>query len=323
MITHPVGRRAAILGLAAATAPFVARAQAKTKIRVGFAGFSVSAMPIYAAIGHGFFDAENIDYEEIQFKGGAPALQAMVGGSTEFMDGGAEHVLRLNTRNFHIVDYLALTDTHSYVLMGLASQPATDIKGLKGKNLGITAPASTTDSTLRWEIAKLGLDPDTDYQIIGVGQGGEMRSAIDSGSVAAGMVIFAEAVDMMLQNGKYKIIRDYRDMPYPGAVLLGRTQWLQDNPAPAKAFARAILKGTALLQHDPAAAKSIVHTMFPTFGTDFVEAMAAAAVTHLSADGRTSRAAIENMVGIMHVTEPDLKPMAYEQITTDLYLPSA
>ena len=61
--------------------------------------------------------------------------------------------------------------------------------------------------------------------------------------------------------------------------------------------------------------------MFPNFGSEFAAQMAKEAVTHVSGAGRLSKQGVDNMVSIILTTEPDLKPVPFEQIGTDRYLP--
>ena len=93
------------LVLAAACARFAGRrlpcAQApeKTKLTIGVGGKTLFYyLPLTIAERNGYFKAEGLDVEILDFAGGAQALQALVGGSADVVSGAYEHTITSRPR---------------------------------------------------------------------------------------------------------------------------------------------------------------------------------------------------------------------------------
>ena len=90
-------RRIALAALAVALAlPFAAAAQApeKPKLTIGVGGKTLFYyLPLTIAERKGYFKAEGLDVEILDFPGGARALQALVGGSVDIVSGAYEHTI--------------------------------------------------------------------------------------------------------------------------------------------------------------------------------------------------------------------------------------
>ena len=157
-----------------------ATAQAETKLRIASAQQSIASIPVVVAIQQKLFEAEGITAEIIDFDGGGPAVQALAGGGVDLCICAGDHAMRLASRGLGGAVLVALLDKHPYSLLAPIGSPATDLKSLRGKPVGITSPGSLTDNTLRFMIRKLGFNPDSDYEIIAAGTGASMRAALDT-----------------------------------------------------------------------------------------------------------------------------------------------
>ena len=87
------------LGVAAALAFTALPAGAQTKVTGGIAAFNEALLPVYTAKEKGYFEAEGISLELVDFKGGGPAVQALAAGSIDICFCAADHVIRLRSRN--------------------------------------------------------------------------------------------------------------------------------------------------------------------------------------------------------------------------------
>src|SRR6202035_1672860 len=164
----------------------------------------------------------------------------------------ADHARRWASRGWGGAVLVALLDKHPYSLLAPIGSPATDLKSLRGKPVGVTSSGSLTDNTLRYMIRKLGFNPDSDYEIIAAGTGASMRAALDTGSVAAGMFTTPD-VQAYMATGKYKFVADFRDLDYLALDLIAVASWLKANDATAHAVARAVVKAEKIIQTDPKA----------------------------------------------------------------------
>lgn len=292
---------------------FAGVAQAQTKIRAGTASFNEALMPIYAAQEKGYYKEAGIDVEMMAFKGGAPAVQALVSGGIEMCLCAADHIVRLKGRRMPAQILVGLDEFHSYAIIAKGNSPFTNLESLKGKRVGITAPGSLTDNTLRYSMISGGFRPERDFEIMGTGGGGPMIAAIDTGQVDAGMLITTDIENIMQKPGAYKVVVEYRDMPYASFGALVLQSWVKANPKDAAAFAKATVRAIDDLKKDPAFAVSIIRKMYPNFSPELAAAVAKSAVERTPNGGIVSAASLENLNKIVTATDKTLTPVTLEE----------
>ena len=298
-----------------------AMARAETTLRIASSQVSIASIPVVVAIQQKLFRAEGITAEIVDFDGGGPAVQALAGGGVDLCICAGDHAMRLASRGLGGAVLVALLDKHPYSLLAPIGSPATDLKSLRGKPVGITSPGSLTDNTLRFMIRKLGLDPDSDYEIIAAGTGGSMRAALDTGSVAAGMFTTPD-VQAYMATGKYKFVADFRDLDYMALDLIAVGSWLKANDATAHAVARAVVKAEKLIQTDQKAVQAAVHERFPALSPDLVVMVAQdAAKRSLSQDGHAQEAGFKTALEMLRVADPTVKELSYQDVVALRYLP--
>jgi NitT/TauT family transport system substrate-binding protein len=315
--------RFAALALGALTVlPLTApRLHAATTLRIGSAQVSIASIPVVVAIQQKLFEAEGLDAEIIDFDGGGPAVQALAGGGVDLCICAGDHALRLASRGLGGAVLVALLDKHPYSLLAPIGSSATDLKSLRGKPIGVTSPGSLTDNTLRFMIRKLGLNPDSDYEIIAAGTGASMRAALDTGSVAAGMFTTPD-VQAYMATGKYKFVADFRELDYLALDLIAVGSWLKANDATAHAVARAIVKAEKIIQTDPKAVQAAVHERFPALPPELVVTVAReAAERSLSHDGRAQESGFKTALEMLRVADSSVKELAYQDVVALRYLP--
>ncbi len=296
-------------------------AVAQTVVRLASAQNSLGSLPIVIAKQQGFYTTENLRVETVDFRGGAPAVQALASGSVEACICAADHAVRLRSRGQGGIVLVALTEYHGYGLVALASSRFTDLASLRGQRVGITSSGSLTDNTLRYYLAQAGINADRDLQLSGVGTGGPMRAAIESGAVAAGMLTTPDVQAALAAGGRFKLIQDFRALQYPALDLLVVERWLRANGDTARALARGTIRGAALIQTDRAAVEAALLEMFPALDPALRTVLAEEAPRLISADGRMGREGYELMVRMMQGTDPSLRAVPYEQVTAFDYLP--
>lgn len=295
--------------------------QAAATLRIGSAQVSIASIPVVVAIQQKLFEAEGINAEIVDFDGGGPAVQALAGGGIDLCICAGDHALRLASRGLGGAVLVALLDKHPYALLAPIGSPATDLASLRGKAIGITSPGSLTDNTLRFVIQKLGLNPDSDYEIIAAGTGASMRAAIERGSVMAGMFTTPD-VQAYMATGKYKFVADFRNLDYMALDLIAVGSWLKANDTTAHAVARAIIKAEKLIQTDPKAVEAAVHERFPTLSQELVVTVAHdAAERSLSRDGRAQEAGFKTALEMLRIADPSVKELSYADVVALRYLP--
>ena len=294
----------------------------ETLVRFAFAQQTAAALPVIVAEQRGFFDAEGLRIEKTDFNGGGAAVQSLAGGSSDLCLCAPDHALRLASRGLGGAVIVSLYDRNPYALVAKAGTPTTDLQSLRGSRLGVTASGSLSDSTLRYKIKALGFDPDTDYQIIAVGLGGPMYSALETGAIAAGMVTTPDTQNLLAKPNAYKVVEDFRRLEYPAMDLVAVATWLNANEATARAVARAVVKAEKLIQTDPTVVRAAIRQMFPVLAPDVAEDVARDITRHgISHDGVLTRSSYDSMLSMLRTVDPRIKPLPYDDVIKLRYLP--
>src|SRR5262245_13658839 len=167
---------ALVCGLAALAAPAVmsnahAQAPEKPKLTIGVGGKPLFYyLPLTIAEKQGYFKAEGLDVEILDFPGGARALQALIGGSVDVVSGAYEHTISQQAKGQDI-EALVLQGKYAGIVLAMSKAKVAAYKtpaDLKGMKIGVTAPGSSTNMFVNVLLAKTQLKPDA-VSIIGVG----------------------------------------------------------------------------------------------------------------------------------------------------------
>ena len=247
-------------GAATLAAPSLVRAQAvempKLKIAVGGKNL-LYYLPLTIAESLGYFKAEGLEPEIVDFAGGSRALQAVVGGSADVVSGAFEHTLNMQAKGQRM---------RAFVLQGRAPQivfgvnPKTmpgfkSVADLKGKKIGVTAPGSSTHVMTNFVLAKSGLKS-SDVSIIGVGAGSGAVAAMRSGQIDA-ISNLDPVITLLQRSGDLKVVTDTRVVadadklfggPMPAGCLYAPDTLIQRNPNTIQALTNALVRADKWIQ---------------------------------------------------------------------------
>ena len=128
---------AAILGLQGAAHAEV------DKVTIAVGGKSLFYyLPLTIAEQRGYFKAEGINVEIVDFAGGSKALQAVVGGSADVVSGAYEHTIKLQGKKQYFRAFVQQARAPQMVF-AVSTKTMPNYKtlaDLKGKKIGVTAP---------------------------------------------------------------------------------------------------------------------------------------------------------------------------------------
>jgi len=239
-------------------------------------------LPIYAAEQLGYFKAEGITAQFVDFEGGAEVTTAMVGGSIDTGGTMVERPLILAEKGFGAKHLLALENRNPLHLVLRKDHPAKEVKDLKGSKLGMTRAGSGTDLSLRALLKDAGLEPDKDVAIIAVGGVSSANAALKAGHVdgfMGGEPAGAIAVHQL------KLARYFVD-PRLGqgpkflqfmtfSTLQASDKWLAANPQLAERLVRAVVKTLKRMREDPESAVAVGQKIFPTMDPAIIRSIIA------------------------------------------------
>jgi len=271
---------AALAALCLAIAAPAAHAQAleKPKLAIGVGGKSLFYyLPLTIAERQGYFKAEGLDVEILDFPGGARALQALLGGSVDVVSGAYEHTISQQAKGQNI-EALILQGRYAGIVLGMGKAKAAQYKSpkdLKGMKIGVTAPGSSTNMFVNILLAKEGLKPD-DVSIIGVGATAGAVAIMKRGEIDA-MSNLDPVTSMLEAGGDMVAVIDTRTAKgmqdvYGGAYAAGciyvPVDFAKKYPNTAQALVNAMMRALRFIQ--ASTPDQIVAAVPPEYYTDRV-----------------------------------------------------
>jgi NitT/TauT family transport system substrate-binding protein len=305
-------------------APALGQGLEKTRITIAVGGKNLFYyLPLTIAERLGYFKAEGLDVEIVDFPGGAKALQAMVGGSADVVSGAYEHTINMQSKNV-MVQAVVLQGRYSGIVLGLRKSKAAQFKSprdLKGMKIGVTAPGSSTNMFVSNLLVKNGLKPD-DVSIIGVGATAGAVAAMKKGEID-GMSNLDPVINKLETDGDIVIVADTRTAKgmqeiYGGAYHAGCIYALADYvkkyPNTVQAVVNAMVRASRWIQK--ASAEQIVATVPPEFYGEDRTLYKVALLKNtegFSPDGMFSMQGAQNVYKVLNAFEP-----AVQQARIDL-----
>jgi NitT/TauT family transport system substrate-binding protein len=123
------------------------------------------------------------------------------------------------------------------------------IKDLAGKKVGVSAPGSSTDFFLKYQLKKNGLDP-TGTAVIGIGLGATAVAAMQQGQIDAAVMLDPAVTVLQGSHKDLKILSDTRTQKdtldvfggeYPGGALYTTTAWIKGHDKEVQALTTAMM----------------------------------------------------------------------------------
>ena len=244
----------------ALTSPFaLAQAPEKPKLQIGVGGKSLFYyLPLTIAERQGYFKAEGLDVEVLDFPGGAKALQALLGGSVDIVSGAYEHTISQQAKGQNI-EALFLQGKYAGIVLGMSKAKAAQYKSpkdLKGMKIGVTAPGSSTNMFVNILLAKDGLKPDS-VAIIGVGATAGAVAIMKRGEIDA--ISNLDPVVTMLESGgdivpvvdtrTAKGMQDVYQGAYAAGCIYVPVDFAKKYPNTAQAVVNAMMRALRFIQN--------------------------------------------------------------------------
>src|SRR6266478_8214113 len=160
-----------------------AQAAKPRELKVGYP-LGGSASYFWVAHRSGSFEKYGLKLEPIYIRGGLLGIQAALSGDLLLQLQGASTVVAAwaqGAKEFQFIG--AVGNRLDYVLTAHPSIKRPE--DLKGKRIGVSQIGSSTDFIARVAVRRLGLNPDKDVQIVGIGGQGERWQARTAGQVQA------------------------------------------------------------------------------------------------------------------------------------------
>ncbi|MEJ1977492.1 MAG: ABC transporter substrate-binding protein [Acetobacteraceae bacterium] len=229
----------------------------KPNIAIGTASLGLTYLPLVIADRKGYFKQAGLTVEISGFPGGSKALEALMGGSVDVVSGAYSNTLTMAAKGQKLVEFVDQIRCPGFVLL-VSKRRLPQYHGLqdlKGMNVGVSAPGSSTHMVLNYILKGAGLDSG-DISVIGVGTSAGAVAAMRSGQIDA-LLNSDPVITILEQSGDAKAVVDTRTPaasdkvfggPYPEASLYVKAEFAAHNPKTMQALTNAMLNAERWLQ---------------------------------------------------------------------------
>lgn len=271
-----------------------ASAQGPSKVRMGLPVEALDGLAIYVAQDRGFFTEQGLTAELTILRGGAGVIQTLISGDVDIGMVGPVEISVMRSKGVDV--RLIGTSLDMPVMSVLANKQLniTSMAGLKGRSIGVTAPASLTDAMARHFVLKAGLRPDKDVTILSLGGGPEMIGAFKTRKVDA-LIIFEPFIQVLLAEGNANLILDVPKelVGFPSFGVVASKRLIDTNPDLPRKTMAALVKALRFIRTDPTTTRAIAQKKFPKIKPEVLNPALDHYLPHFSKDGVISPAAMQ------------------------------
>jgi len=215
-----------------------------TKVTVGYPAIAAGHLPAWLAKEAGIFAKNGLDVQLVYFRGGTPAVMALLSRQTPISQVGG-NIVNAGLRG---ADAVVIAGGRVTVDYWLISRP--DIKTaeqLKGGSVAIATFGSQADSVTRIALMRLGLTPVKDVAIVQIGTLPERLSALEKGKVQAALLGITET--LMAQKKGFNTLVSV-SLPYQGAGVATTRAFIRESPDIVRKYIKSQIEAVHRIKMD-------------------------------------------------------------------------
>lgn len=210
----------------------------------------------WVAYRSGAFDKYGLKIQPIYIRGGRAAVQALLAREAlvEFQ-GGSTSISAWAQGAKELTFIGAVGNRLDYVLV--TGPSVRRVEELKGKKIGVSQIGASSDFIARFALRQLGLNPDKDATIIGVGGAGERWAALSGGHIEAS--VFQPPFTLLARKSGYPVLIDLSKLDFHYAIsgVLTTRSFIRSEPEMVMNFMRGLADGMDFYRDEKNKAKVI------------------------------------------------------------------
>src|SRR5437016_10522281 len=190
----------------------------------------------------GSFEKYGLKVEPIYIRGGRMGIQAALSGDLLLQLQGASTVVAAWAKGGKDLQFIgAVGNRLDYILATIPSIRKPE--DLKGKRIGVSQIGASTDFIARVAARRLGLNPDKDVVIVGIGGQGERWAALTGGHIQATVV--QPPFTLLARKAGYPVLVDFskEDFEYTIAGPLTTRSFIRSDRETVMNFMRGLADG--------------------------------------------------------------------------------
>jgi len=288
---------------------FATGAEAR-KVHMAVATFSQSVLPMVVAQEKGYFREEDLDVELILMTASV-ANMALLGGNVDFISSGPS-VVGAIARGAPLKFVFLCFNRPMHWLY--AKPEIKDVKGLKGKKIGVSAIGASTQFLVQEILKRHGLDSIRDVTILGVGTTANRYAALLSGTIDAPNLtppFNFKAEESGLRELVAFVKQDY--LTEPAGAIVVRENFFRSDPLLMEKFIRGTLKGLLHIRQNRASTIPILARLMK-IQNDMAAKIYDLVLPGLTADGTITPELQKNVLEFMFKVQGIKEPAVAEKV---------
>jgi ABC-type nitrate/sulfonate/bicarbonate transport system substrate-binding protein len=204
--------------------------------------FGGSTSFFWVAQRSGSFAKYGLKVEPVYIRGGRAGVQALISGDVKIEMQGALGVISAWAQGAKDLRYIAAVGNRlDYILV--ADRSIKTAADLKGKTVGISQFGASTDFIARFALRRLGLNPEKEVTLLGVGGAGERWAALNGGHVQATVV--QPPFTLLARRAGFPILVDFSkiDFEYTISGVVTTAPFIRAEPDTVMNFMRGLADG--------------------------------------------------------------------------------
>jgi NitT/TauT family transport system substrate-binding protein len=287
-------------------------------ISVGGSVSQMNKIAYFVALNRKYFEQEGLTVSPTNFSSGTAALQNLIGGNADVVEGAFEHTLRMQAKGIGLM-CIAVYGRYPANVLVVRKSKAGEIKkvaDLKGRKIGISSPGSATHNFIAGLLERAGV-PWREASYVSIGTGLSAVAAMKSGQELDAIVNLDPAVNAIVDSGEGIVLADSRTEegtkaafggPYLADCMYAKIDFVKANPNTAQAVANAIVHAMQWLH--TASIDDIIKSLPKDYYQADEKLYRKSLEKNLAAyqwDGIVSNVAVKGVWDAISVLEPDFK----------------
>lgn len=228
-------------------------ASGETLIRVATPGALTGAIPVYLGAKKGIFAKYGLTVEVIATRNESMNMQALMSNSVQFLTSSTTGLFYLAKQGADAVGLASWNNSSPYSLGSRLK--IKDLKELKGKKIASSGAGGRAEAFILFMLAKAGLDPKKDAQIVAVSGGSAVRlAAVISGNLDATLISTLQG----RHAEKLGLTVLTVPLEYTWGINLTRRSFLEKNRPVVKAYLKGLAESVRLMVRDKEATLSLM-----------------------------------------------------------------
>jgi ABC-type nitrate/sulfonate/bicarbonate transport system substrate-binding protein len=239
---------------------------AQTLLRVATPGALTGALPIYLGAKRGVFAKYGLTVEVIATRNEQMNMQALMSDSVQFLTSSSTGLFYLAKQGLDAVGIASWNNSSPYSLGSRLK--IKELKDLKGKKIASSGAGGRADAFINFMLAKVGLNPKTDVQILPLSGGSPVRlAAVVSGNLDATLISSLQ--------GRHAEKLGLTVLPIPLEYIWGinltRKSYLNKNRETVKNYLRGLAESVRLMMADKEATIAVMAQVLKIDDRDSLE----------------------------------------------------